>query len=244
MDVNAQLALELGFCVVPGCDGQTGLSGTARGLCSSHYHKWHRYGDALHEKPQIKHKKVDLAYAAGFIDADGCILLESSRDKRNITPGRFVPKVNATNVARQPIEMLHEMFGGTFYLHKRSPEGRARNNFKQQWHQFVWAVSGDRAVEVARVIEPYLRRKSEQARLLCEMKDESSWSKGGNAAGKLRPEDEIERRWTYVHAIRRLNQNVAGGIRVEEESSPDLPQNSGVISNRRTMYTQKPSRFP
>ena len=39
-------------CSVDGCDGEV----RARGLCGTHYHRWYRYGDALHTqvKPEIE----------------------------------------------------------------------------------------------------------------------------------------------------------------------------------------------
>lgn len=216
MDDTAQLTLELPLCTIPGCDGVTGVSGTARGLCSSHYHKWCRYGDALYEKPVPSWKATDLAWVAGFIDADGTIILESSRDERQATVSRCVPKIAATNVDRRPIDMLHSMFGGTCYMHKRSDEARERQatKFIQRWHQFVWAVSGTKAVQIARAIEPYLRRKSDQARVLIEFEDGGTWSKGGNAASKLRPELELQRRLALVRQMQDFNKNVVGGVRL------------------------------
>jgi hypothetical protein len=35
----------MALCRVNGCEGITGKSGTARGLCSAHYHRFLRYGD-------------------------------------------------------------------------------------------------------------------------------------------------------------------------------------------------------
>lgn len=32
-------------CSVAGCDGVTGVPGTARGLCNKHYNRWRRHGD-------------------------------------------------------------------------------------------------------------------------------------------------------------------------------------------------------
>ena len=32
-------------CSVDGCEGVTGVPGTARGLCSKHYNRFMRYGD-------------------------------------------------------------------------------------------------------------------------------------------------------------------------------------------------------
>lgn len=34
-------------CYIDGCDGETGVPGTARGLCSKHYNRWRRTGDPL-----------------------------------------------------------------------------------------------------------------------------------------------------------------------------------------------------
>jgi hypothetical protein len=36
---------EIKVCVVDGCGNPTGQSGTARGMCRSHYKRWRRHGD-------------------------------------------------------------------------------------------------------------------------------------------------------------------------------------------------------
>jgi Recombination endonuclease VII len=33
-------------CSIEGCPNPTGVTGSARGLCRAHYHRWYRYGDA------------------------------------------------------------------------------------------------------------------------------------------------------------------------------------------------------
>lgn len=38
-------------CSIEGCDGLTGVPGTARGWCSKHYNRWQRWGDPLGERP-------------------------------------------------------------------------------------------------------------------------------------------------------------------------------------------------
>jgi 5-methylcytosine-specific restriction endonuclease McrA len=38
-------------CLIEECEGLTGKRGTARGLCSKHYSRWQKYGDALYAAP-------------------------------------------------------------------------------------------------------------------------------------------------------------------------------------------------
>jgi hypothetical protein len=54
----------------------------------------------------------DLQYAAGFIDADGCILIERSREKRTAYGIRHVPRVNAAGIDKRPLLFLRGLFGG------------------------------------------------------------------------------------------------------------------------------------
>ena len=218
MDHTAQLRFELPFCSAPGCDGAAGVPGTARGLCSSHYHKWQRYGDALHEPQKPSWKTTSLAWVAGFVDADGTIILESSSDERQAILHRYVPKIAATNADARPIKFLHDMFGGTFYMHKRSEKGKSRERISPKWHQFVWAVSGTKAVQVARAIEPYLQRKAAQARILIEFEEGNSYSRGGNALGKRRTEFELQRRATLSRGMKNLNRNLVGEVRICQEA--------------------------
>jgi len=55
---------------------------------------------------------VNLAYAAGFIDADGCICVRKCRKTRYARGYYYNVYVNATNTKRDPLELLQFMFGG------------------------------------------------------------------------------------------------------------------------------------
>lgn len=57
-------------CILDGCEGVTGVPGTAREMCSRHYQKWQKYGDPLAER-QLKPTVCAI---------EGCGLKRFSRD--------------------------------------------------------------------------------------------------------------------------------------------------------------------
>ena len=96
---------------------------------------------------------TQLAWAAGFIEGEGCIRLyvhtRGGAWKLRVTVG-------STNVLQ--VKQLHEYFGGSFYPRK-STFGK---HTKPQW---CWEVSTRSAEEVLRAIEPYIVGKKEEVRL-------------------------------------------------------------------------------
>lgn len=59
-------------CSVDGCGRTTGMLGTARGLCSRHYHRWRRYGDALGGGIARDHDPLDALARKIRLDESGC----------------------------------------------------------------------------------------------------------------------------------------------------------------------------
>lgn len=93
--------------------------------------------------------EVDLAYAAGCIDGEGCIGVYSS-GTRSGTSTRLTLQVNNTDF--RMIDFFKETFGGLVF----SKDYGKRVNY-------VWRANQKLAGEVLEMVLPYLRVKSEQA---------------------------------------------------------------------------------
>jgi len=96
-------------------------------------------------------KDVDLAYAAGAIDGEGCIGLHRTGNKSRPSVGLRLSVFNTD--PRLPYRM-QDLFGGNVYVSKR-PLGH------KPLHE--WVLLSAKAADVLKKVYPYLVIKKEQA---------------------------------------------------------------------------------
>lgn len=98
-----------------------------------------------------------LAWAAGFIDGEGCIGVQLSARKAVGRRDHFQVFLDIAQVRPAPLFEIQSMFGGTVY--------RRRN-----WHGEIhcWRLYGEKAGVVLRAVLPYLIAKRRQADLVLE----------------------------------------------------------------------------
>lgn len=101
-----------------------------------------------------KISKTDLAWAAGFIDGEGCISGIRTGDHQGDI---YSISLIVGNTESYPIKKLHGMFGGGY----REIENRQIKHNRV----YEWRITGKRVLEVLKVIEPYLCCKLAQAEL-------------------------------------------------------------------------------
>lgn len=99
--------------------------------------------------------ETDSAWAAGFIDGEGCIQMPHRKRKGHES---FSLMVTAVNTDIRPLERLQCTFGGTIMgLHKgKNPKWR------RSW---VWQVSHSKAEAFLLTILPWLTCKRDQAEI-------------------------------------------------------------------------------
>lgn len=108
---------------------------------------------------------LDLAYAAGVVDSDGCIGVKRSdyamRVRGDAGQAVYMPRVTVKQVTPQAVELLHEMFGGHMTAGKpTAAKGRPL---------MVWHVHSAMAAAVCESLLPYLRIKRAQAENAIEL---------------------------------------------------------------------------
>lgn len=104
--------------------------------------------------------ELDLAWAAGFFDGEGCIsapVRVRVRNRRDYSLSLYVGQVDP-----RPLMRLRSYFGGEVV--PRTSWGKGRPIF-------MWRVSGTTAEATLRLLLPYLMVKEEQARLALELRD-------------------------------------------------------------------------
>ncbi|SRR5258706_3825562 len=93
--------------------------------------------------PTRKPTKLEVAWAAGFIEGEGSFKLQVK-----------CPRVSAGQVNKEPLLILQAIFGGSLKQYKN-----AKPSWSPLWY---WYVNGARAREVIATILPWLSQKRKQ----------------------------------------------------------------------------------
>lgn len=94
---------------------------------------------------------VELAYAAGFLDGEGCVAI--TKRKRGKSAIEYALRVTIGNTDYATLEWYAQKFGG------RVGNERAGVNKPLKY----WTVSNKQAYEFLKVVFPYLKGKAPQA---------------------------------------------------------------------------------
>lgn len=104
-------------------------------------------------------KETELAYAAGIVDGEGYIGVKKSKAyecQGRSTPG-YHALVAVKMIDRSALELLHRLFGGSFYAAKVNLDSPRRP-------LFAWQVSDAGAERVLLSLLPFMRVKKTQAK--------------------------------------------------------------------------------
>ena len=109
-------------------------------------------------------KSHRLAWAAGFIDGDGFITIQTRNQtiKDKQYRGHYL-RVGCCQASQTPLKELQNLFGGNI---KEKNSGQSSYNRKQQW---VWTLSTKQAKEALEQLLPYLVHKKEAALIGLEL---------------------------------------------------------------------------
>lgn len=103
--------------------------------------------------------KYVLAYAAGIIDGEGCISIFKHRKRRDTKHGYiFALTVRVSNTNEYIINWLKMQFGGGIC----KMADRTSKGYKNCWQ---WSLSGKKASDFLKLVEPYLLIKHPQAEI-------------------------------------------------------------------------------
>ena len=125
------------------------------------------------------------AWAAGFIDGEGCIHCGVSHGQPRI-------KLMVGQVDQRPLQKLSEMFGGAIVLH-----AKAKGNSRESWR---WQVQGRTAQKILKDLMPYLVSKIDEAKLALEF----DCGKDGH-----KPEDfVVQKRYEIMQQLKEMKRAV------------------------------------
>lgn len=97
-----------------------------------------------------------LAWAAGFVDGEGCISITVRKPRRAQRTPQYTAQLGVFNLDPAPLVKLHQMFGGTIYFRSRVSHLRAVGE---------WRIKGKNAAWALEQLRPFLIVKREQAAL-------------------------------------------------------------------------------
>ena len=130
-------------------------------------------------------KEVDLAWAAGFFDGEGCVHL-TRRQRKKSKNIEYELRLSIAQAVKLPLEKWEILFGGQITI--INPKNEI-NKF------FIWQVSSLDTLKILKLLEPYLILKKEQANVALEF--EKLYIGKGNR-NKLTEENINKRQALYL----------------------------------------------
>lgn len=146
-----------------------------------------------------------LAWAAGFFDGEGCVMVELSKEKRCRHGFRTSLHVTVTQTSLPCLQLFLENFGGQISTSEaRTPNGR-------RWAvQHRWVTRNEDAAAFLRQVQPYLVVKKEQAQVALSYPLQSAnGKKYGNKSNPI-PEEVMAARL----AVRQMLKNIRADMKV------------------------------
>ena len=100
---------------------------------------------------------VELAYTAGIIDGEGCIMIHT-QSRPNTSRVGYQAKVFVGNTSEELTRWLARTYGGKAYF-----EANKNPKRKDIWR---WVITGNKVLTFLELIYPYLKLKKAQAELV------------------------------------------------------------------------------
>jgi len=141
-------------------------------------------------------KKVDLAYAAGIFDGEGCIYIAGKGHEQAWQLRCFL---HMAGIYMPQLFQFH--FGGKFRKEKRKTKGG--------YETYKWVVNDNQALRFLEVLLPYLKLKRPQA----ELGIQSQKRKAERPKGQRLSDKEIAAREADVILMKTLKANTYGNDR-------------------------------
>jgi hypothetical protein len=140
-----------------------------------------------------------LAWAAGFFDGEGCVIVEISREKKCRHGFRTSLHATVTQTSLPCLHLFLEKFGGSINTTDyRTPNGR-------RWAvQYVWVVRNELAVEFLRAIYPYAVVKKTQIEAALEYPLRAANGRKYGSSSNPIPDEVQERRVAIAHQLREI----------------------------------------
>lgn len=108
-------------------------------------------------------KEIQKAYLAGIVDGEGCISINKTRNKsvRHKHP-YYQVRLRVAMTTYEPIQSIQTWCGGIVSLTKRKGSRKPI---------YEWLLLNDKAINVLKLIKPYLLLKQKQTEIVINFRD-------------------------------------------------------------------------
>ena len=178
---------------------------------------------ASREACRPRSREPSSMYLAGFIDAEGSLMITKSSSSTDAR-AHYRARISVANTKRVVLESIQRAYGGILVM---QPSREPRWN-----HAYPLVWTGGMAGEILAAVMPYLRIKQEQAEILQDFLRHQRGTRQGRTAGGFAPlpDGVIAFRDALCNRVRKLNARgptpAPSPIRREAGTSNRLPQSS------------------
>jgi hypothetical protein len=145
-----------------------------------------------------------LAWAAGFFDGEGCVMVEKSKEIRCKHGFRTSLHATVTQTSKPCLELFLDKFGGSIITTE------TRGEHARRWSvQYRWVSRNEEALNFLRAIEPYVVVKKTQVCAALEYPLKNANGKMYGKPGNPIPDDVMYARL----ALRDLLQNIRSSMK-------------------------------
>jgi hypothetical protein len=117
-----------------------------------------------------KQHELEIAWAAGFFDGEGCIRI--NKTKRN-NSFRYYLQIFVRQVDPTPIYKFNRLFEGSISWRERSVDTNSKAR-----SIYTWSTAGPKAIKVLDNLYPYLAAKQTQADVAFEFQETLKYQGG------------------------------------------------------------------
>lgn len=152
---------------------------------------------AMATRGKLNPSTETLAYFAGVLDSDGCIVISKMKPGLSRTKNpRYVLGMVVTNTSKVLMDWLVENFGGTY-----RPRRKVLPHHKTT---YTWQKTNGHCVELLKLVAPHLRIKGDRAEVGIALID--GWKTRQCGPGAKTAPEEVARREALWIKMRELNQ--------------------------------------
>ena len=158
--------------------------------------------------------KLFLAWAAGFFDGEGCVIVEISKEKKCRHGFRTYLHATVTQTSLPCLELYLKEFGGSIKTSDcRTPNGR-------RWAvQYTWVVRNENAANFLRAIQPYTIVKREQVNVALRYPLTAPNGKKYGRASNPIPDDVQDYRVAIAHELRDIRASMKTAAKPAKEKA-------------------------
>jgi len=149
--------------------------------------------------------ETDLAYIAGFLDADGYLYLGRAKSKTAKRCWGWRIRIGFSNTDFNVIEWIRKTVGG--HIDGREPKNLSNNTYKSKKTIYNLNLSSNQTRKFLPLITPYLKIKREQAKVIMEALSISSSGKSISGKEMIRM-FELEDKMRVLHGKKPRNNNI------------------------------------